>query len=241
MTFVDALMTKLPSFNARESGRALARMQNGVVQMYGTVMVVGVAAVMAWYWTPHSRIEAEFDGSNVALTTPRGLGYEYRWDANSDGEFETDWGSAASTSFEYGDDDIVGVAVFLADSRSGIEKRVKVSDKWVPLPIGSVIPRELLSPQQQGFEVRVDGRDLLFRQPLAETRTTGSREMRLPMGRKGRLGAARVFTRPLVEATVEVRNAFGNTRVATKEIALPFEVGEPAHASLMQPTREALR
>jgi NADH-quinone oxidoreductase subunit L len=241
MTFVDALMTKLPSFNARESGRALARMQNGVVQMYGTVMVVGVAAVMAWYWTPHSRIEAEFDGSNVALTTPRGLGYEYRWDANSDGEFETDWGSAASTSFEYGDDDIVGVAVFLADSRSGIEKRVKVSDKWVPLPIGSVIPKELLSPQQQGFEVRVDGRDLLFRQPLAETRATGSREMRLPMGRKGRLGAARVFTRPLVEATVEVRNAFGNTRVATKEIALPFEVGEPAHASLMQPTREALR
>jgi hypothetical protein len=65
--------------------------------------------------------------------------------------------------------------------------------------------------------------------------------MRLPMGRDGRLGLARVFTRPLVEATVEVRNAFGNTRRATKEIALPFTLGAPSHASLMQQVREVVR
>jgi hypothetical protein len=61
------------------------------------------------------------------------------------------------------------------------------------------------------------------------------------MGRDGRLGDARVFSRPLVEATVEVRNAFGNTRRDTKEIALPFPLEPPSHASLIQPAREVVR
>jgi NADH-quinone oxidoreductase subunit L len=241
MTFVDALMTKWPSFKVRESGRALARMQNGVVQMYGAVMVVGFVGVMAWYWTPHSRIDAEFEGANVALSTPPGLGYEYRWDANSDGQFETEWGGEASTSFEYGEDDIRGVAVFIISSLSGAMERVNVGEDWVPLPIESVIPAELIPPQDTGFEVRIDGRDLLFRKPFARTRASGGKEMRLPMGRQGRLGAARVVGRPVVEATVEVRNAFGNTRVATKEIALPFDAESPAHASRMPVRTEVVR
>jgi len=82
---------------------------------------------------------------------------------------------------------------------------------------------------------------LLFRQPNAPTGPSGRQELRLPMGRDGRLGDARVFSRPLVEATVEVRNAFGNTRRATKEIVLPFPLGAPSHASLIQPTREVVR
>ncbi|MBW2212953.1 MAG: hypothetical protein JRF48_00715 [Deltaproteobacteria bacterium] len=62
------------------------------------------------------------------------------------------------------------------------------------------------------------------------------------MSKGGRLGPARVFARPLVEATVEVRNTFGNTRRTTKEIALPFPIAEaPSHASLMPPTREVVR
>jgi hypothetical protein len=98
-----------------------------------------------------------------------------------------------------------------------------------------------LSPSDRDFEVRVDGQDLLFRKPFALTRGTGSQEMRLPMGRTGRLGPARVFARPLVEATVEVRNAFGNIGRASREIALPFELEEPAHASLVPSTDEVFR
>jgi hypothetical protein len=216
-------------------------MQNGVVQMYGAVMAVGLVGVMAWYWTPHSRIDAEFDGRSAELSAPVGLGYEYRWDANSDGELETEWGDASRISFEYGDDDIRGVAVFIINSQSGVMKRVKVSDAWVPLPIESVIPAEFLTPRDTGFEVRIDGHDLLFRKPFARTKGTGSKEIRLPMGRSGRLGPARVVGRPLVEATVEVRNAFGNARTATKEIALPFDSVEPTHASLVRTKREVLR
>ncbi|MBW2215265.1 MAG: hypothetical protein JRF48_12765, partial [Deltaproteobacteria bacterium] len=45
-----------------------------------------------------------------------------------------------------------------------------------------------------------------------------------------------------VEATVEVRNTFGNTRRTTKEIVLPFPIAEaPSHASLMPSTREVVR
>ncbi|MFA9469733.1 MAG: NADH-quinone oxidoreductase subunit L [Deltaproteobacteria bacterium] len=241
MTFVDALMTKWPSFKVRETGRILARLQNGVVQMYGAVMVVGVVVVLAWFWTPHSRIEAAFEGTQVELTTPAGLGYEYRWDANSDGEFETQWERAPGTRFEYSHDDVRGVAVFLGNAASGIERRIEVTEEWSPLPIESVIPEESLPPRVMGFEVRVDGEDLLFRQANAPVGPSGRQEIRLPMGRDGRLGPARVFSRPLVEATVEVRNTFGNMRRATKEIALPFPLGAPSHASLIQPAREVVR
>ncbi|MBW2375361.1 MAG: NADH-quinone oxidoreductase subunit L [Deltaproteobacteria bacterium] len=241
MTFVDALMTKWPSFKVRETGRIFARLQNGVVQMYGAVMMVGVVVVLAWFWTPHSHIEAAFEGTQVELTTPVGLGYEYRWDANSDGEFETQWERAPGTTFEYAHDDIRGVAVFLGNVRSGVERRIPVSEEWTLLPIEAVVPAELLSPREIGFEVRVDGKDLLFRQSQAPATPSGRKEFRLPMGRDGRLGPARVLVRPLVEATVEVRNAFGNTDRATKEIALPFAVDAPSHASLIQPTHEVVR
>jgi hypothetical protein len=241
MTFVDALMTKWPSFKVLKTGHLFARLQNGVVQMYGAVMVVGVLVVLAWFWAPHSHIEAAFEGTEVELTTPVGLGYEYRWDANSDGEFDTQWERAPGTTFEYAHDDVRGIAVFLGNARSGIERRIQVTEEWSLLPIESVIPEESLSPRELGFEVRVDGEDLVFRQPHNRPSSSRPREMRLPMGRDGRLGLAHVFTRPLVEATVEVRNAFGNTRRATKEIALPFPLGAPPHAWLMQPTREGVR
>jgi NADH-quinone oxidoreductase subunit L len=241
VTFVDALMTKLPSFQVRETGRIFARMQNGVVHMYGAVMVVGVVGVLAWFWTPHSRIEAGFDGTLVELTTPEGLGYEYRWDANSDGQFDTHWDHVPGTTFEYGQDDVRGVAVFLANIQSGVERRIAATEKWMPLPIESVVPLELLTPNDTGFEVRIDGRDLLFRKPHALTKLSGSKEIRLPMGKDGRLGPARVFSRPIVEATVEVRNAFGNTRRASKEIPLPFSVEAPAHAALSQSTSQVFR
>jgi hypothetical protein len=194
-------------------------------------------AVLAWFWTPHSHIEATFEDTSVELTTPQGIGYEYRWDANSDGEFDTQWDRVPGTTFEYARDDIRGVAVFLSNVQSGVERRVRVTEDWTPLPVESVVPADLRSPHDTGFEVRVDGQDLLFRRPGARSKG----QIRLPMGRDGRLGLARVFARPVVEATVEVRNAFGNTRRATKEIALPFSVDAPSHASLMPMTREVVR
>jgi hypothetical protein len=124
---------------------------------------------------------------------------------------------------------------------SGVQRRVEVTEKWMPVPIESVVPAELISPRDTGFEVRVDGETLLFRKAHALTKLSGSKEIRLPMGKDGRLGPARVLSRPLVEATVEVRNAFGNVHRASKAIALPFGFEAPEHASLTLPSSEVGR
>ena len=130
--------------------------------------------------------------------------------------------------------DVRGVAVFIMNARSGVERRIDVGEDWVPLPIEAVAPAATLRREDVGFEVRVDGEDLVFRRPDPPTLLAGNKELRLPMGKGGRLGPARVFARPIVEATVEVRNAFGNRRRATKEITLPFWLEDaPSHASLM--------
>ncbi len=241
MTFVDALMTRLPSLNVKEAGRYFTKLQSGVVQMYGAVMVVGVVAVLGWFWTPHSRIDAAFEGNRVELTTPPGLGYEYRWDANSDGDFETPWGKTPSTNFEYASEDVRGVAVFVSNVSSGVERRVRVTEAWMPLPIELVVPADRRSPQELGFEVRMDGQDLAVRKPQPGADPSTAREVRLPIGKPGRLGVVRLETRPLVEATVEVRNAFGNVRKDTLGIALPFPVARAPQAMLIQPAREQAR
>ncbi len=239
MTFVDALMTRLPSLNVKEAGRFFTRLQTGVVQMYAAVMVVGVIAVLAWFWIPHTRIDAEFDGTQVALTTPEGLGYEYRWDANSDGDFDTPWGPSPDAAFEYASDDVRGVALFLKSVTTGVERRLGVTDAWMELPIESVLSKSERSPRDLGFQVRFDGRDLVIRKPRPGVDPSTSHETRLVMGRPARIGAAQLTVRPLVEATVEVRNAFGNVRKSSKDIALPFPVREPPQARLVPPAREA--
>ena len=110
------------------------------------------------------------------------------------------------------------------------------------LPIEAVAPAATLRRDDVGFEVRVDGGDLVFRRPDPPTLLAGNKELRLPMGKGGRLGPARVVARPIVEATVEVRNAFGNHRRATKEITLPFWLEDaPSHASLMPRSPEVAR
>jgi NADH-quinone oxidoreductase subunit L len=241
MTFVDAIMTRLPSLNIKEAGRFFSKLQTGVVQMYAAVMVVGLIGVLAWFWTPHSRIEAAFEGTSVALTTPEGLGYEYRWDANSDGEFETPWDRSPGTTYEYGSDDVRGVAVFLTNVNSGVERKLRVTEAWRPLPIESVVPPAERTPRDLGFEVRLDGEDLLVRKPQPGADPLAAHEVRLQMGKPGRVGVARLIARPLVEATVEVRNAFGNMRRATKGIALPYSVERAPRAELTPAAGEGVR
>jgi hypothetical protein len=132
--------------------------------------------------------------------------------------------------------------VFIMNARSGVERRIDVGEDWVRLPIEAVAPAATLRPEDVGFEVRMDGEDLVFRRPDPPTLLAGNKELRLPMGKDGRLGPARVFSRPVVEATVEVRNAFGNSRRASKEITLPFWLEDaPPHASLMSRGSEVVR
>jgi hypothetical protein len=231
MTFVDALMTKLPSFNVRESGRLLARLQNGVVQVYGMVMAIGFVVVMAWYWTPHSRIEAVFFGDTALLRTPAGLGYEYRWDANSDGEFETGWTDEPQTSFEYDEGDTRAIVVSIEHAPSGRTEEIPASYEWRRLPLEMVIPDAERNERDSMVDFRLDEDGVVFLVPGRAP--TGKRlEVRRPIGAAARFGSSLVYATPVVEARVEVRNAFGNTSVTTQRIPLPHGSDGRARASL---------
>ncbi|MFT5354218.1 MAG: NADH-quinone oxidoreductase subunit L [Polyangiales bacterium] len=87
-SFIDGLLTGATAFIVKSLGWLSTRIQVGVVHAYGTAMVVGFAFVAWWFMYPHASIEADTEGTNATFIAARGLGYEYRWDLDSDGEFD---------------------------------------------------------------------------------------------------------------------------------------------------------
>jgi NADH-quinone oxidoreductase subunit L len=232
MTFVDALMTKWPSFNTRESGKWLAQIQNGVVHVYGAVMAVGVVGILAWYWMPYANIEAEFSGNTASLTTAPGFGYEYRWDANSDGDFDTGWASSPDTSFQYGTSDVRDAMLVLTNASSGKRREVELRDEWQRLPLESVIPQNELTPSDETTEFKREGDEIVYRLQAWKGPGGKPREVRRQLGHVVRFGRVMVGTAPVVEATVEVRNAFGNVKRATSELLMPLATGARAQVHI---------
>ncbi len=95
-TFVDGLLARLTSFNVKTLGRLFSRMQVGVVQVYGMMIVVGLAGVVWWFAYPHPQVRANVQGGNIYLSVSPGHGYQYRWDGDSDGEYEQGWSNSSS-------------------------------------------------------------------------------------------------------------------------------------------------
>lgn len=87
-SFVDGLLTGATAFTVKSFGWLATRIQVGVVHAYGTAMVIGFGFVAWWFMYPHASIEVETEGTNATFIAARGLGYEYRWDLDSDGEFD---------------------------------------------------------------------------------------------------------------------------------------------------------
>ncbi|MFK8003534.1 MAG: NADH-quinone oxidoreductase subunit L [Polyangiales bacterium] len=87
-SFIDGLLTGATAFAVKSLGWLSTRIQVGVVHAYGTAMVIGLAFIAWWFMYPHASIEANAEGTNATFVAARGLGYEYRWDLDSDGEFD---------------------------------------------------------------------------------------------------------------------------------------------------------
>ena len=86
--FVDLVLTRLTSVLAKTSGYVLTRAQNGVLFAYAGLFVAGFAVLGWWFTYPHGHLEGEARGATVTWTASRGLGYEYRWDLDSDGSLD---------------------------------------------------------------------------------------------------------------------------------------------------------
>ena len=87
-TFLDTLLTGAAAKGVQLAGWGASRLQVGRVHAYGLAIAIGLG-VMSWYFIhPHAEIAYEVDEQNVTYVASRGLGYEYRWDVDSDGTYD---------------------------------------------------------------------------------------------------------------------------------------------------------
>jgi NADH-quinone oxidoreductase subunit L len=86
-TIVDGLVAKVPALVVAASGTVLRAFQNGVVQAYAGLMVVGLAVTVWFFAVPHpDATVADAGNSDYTVTAAPGVGYAYRWDADGDGK-----------------------------------------------------------------------------------------------------------------------------------------------------------
>ena len=105
---VDGIIARLSAFLVAAVGTVLRMFQTGRVQAYGAVMVVGVAGLGWFFASPHAQasIERDDNSGQYTITAAPGLGYEYRWDANGDGELDGEaWSGQQSVQLQLGIDE----------------------------------------------------------------------------------------------------------------------------------------
>jgi NADH-quinone oxidoreductase subunit L len=230
---VDGILTEVTSQTVKASSFLFTRMQNGLVHAYGTAMAVGLLAVTFYFIVPRARPEvaAESSGYKATLTADKGLSYEYRWDFEGDGKFDTTWGPEPKVEHEFRPLDIKAYAVVFEAASLGrlggspapealrLEpgKSIKLSENQLgptwQVAGGGALPRVVAEDDEvvievNGARVRKDGQ-------LAK----GS--VRVKRGEYVNIGEARLTVTGLVHTRLAVRNAFGMERVRTLELEVP--------------------
>jgi NADH-quinone oxidoreductase subunit L len=92
-TVVDGLIAKVPALLVAASGSVLRAMQNGVVHVYAAMMALGLLAFGYFFAVPHAlvtvdRSAMETSGDFIVKAAP-GMGYQYRWDADGNGQYDS--------------------------------------------------------------------------------------------------------------------------------------------------------
>jgi NADH-quinone oxidoreductase subunit L len=89
---VDGIIARATSFIVSASGQLLRFTQTGRLQAYAAIMVFGVAGVGWYVLAPHpeARVEGTDQSGDYKVVAAPGLGYQYRWDANGDGRWDTE-------------------------------------------------------------------------------------------------------------------------------------------------------
>jgi NADH-quinone oxidoreductase subunit L len=88
--FVDGLIAKVPAVLVAGLGSFLRIFQTGVVHSYAAVMVVGMACFGWFFVTPHPNATVVESNGDYTITAGPGIGYQYRWDADSNGTYDSD-------------------------------------------------------------------------------------------------------------------------------------------------------
>jgi NADH-quinone oxidoreductase subunit L len=230
---VDGILTEVTSQTIKASSFLFTRVQNGLVHAYGAAMAVGLLAIVFLFIVPRATPEVmpESSGYKATLTADKGLSYEYRWDFEGDGEFDTTWGPEPKVEHEFRPLDIKAYAVVFEAASLGRlggspppevlplvpGKSIKLSENQLgptwQLPAGGALPRVVAQDDEvvieaNGARVRKDGQ--LVKGSVSVKR-----------GEYVNIGEARLTVTGLVHAKLAVRNAFGMQRVRTLELEVP--------------------
>jgi NADH-quinone oxidoreductase subunit L len=89
---VDGILARLTAFLVAGAGTLLRYLQNGRVQAYAAFMVLGVGGISWLLLVPRAQARTISDHAAGAysVNAAPGLGYKYRWDANGDGEWDSE-------------------------------------------------------------------------------------------------------------------------------------------------------
>jgi NADH-quinone oxidoreductase subunit L len=88
--FVDGIIAKVPAAIVAVLGTILRAFQTGVIHSYAAIMVVGMACFGWFFVTPHPSAAVVESNGDYTLTAGPGIGYQYRWDADGNGSFDSD-------------------------------------------------------------------------------------------------------------------------------------------------------
>jgi hypothetical protein len=228
---VDGVLANLSARVVSGISFVMNRGQNGLVHTYSAVMVAGTVAVVLWFAIPQVKIELpdQPEGNEVELTAAKGLGYQYQWDFNADGEPDTEWSDDPSASHEYGMTELHGIVAVIepagysaglrnqrideGESLSMTEQDMGITwrrDPAVFAPPLIVATEDGLEVEPRGAMARYDGKRLEADEKVTVTR-----------GQHIDLGQARISVVGEATPTLRVRNAFGVERESQESILLP--------------------
>jgi NADH-quinone oxidoreductase subunit L len=236
--FVDGLLTRVTSAAMTGAGFLVTRTQSGVVYAYAGLMVLGLGGLGWWFTYPHAALEAEPEVGQIAWEASRGLGYEYRWDYDSDGEWDTEWGDEATATHDYEGAAYYGLVGILATPRDVFEPTeiaVEAGDSPVDLPVETLTPDwaqgndpnavpPSLRYEEGAMVVRINGAN------IPDNDGTEDGMVTLHPGDSLRLGGAMFLVAVRVRGTVEVRNPFGNLARGSQDVTLRIARDAGAHA-----------
>ncbi len=238
---VDGLLTVVPGWIARGLGYAVTRLQTGAIYAYTTVFVIGAAGLVWWFTYPHTTLEGEVAGTTVEWQAERGTGYAFRWDFDSDGEYDTEFGDAPSATHSYvGQDAFVGLVALIEGGPEGEMEAIEVPIGGAPSSLrltenGFDWP-ELTAEAPEGEEARplppvpptieIEGSHVVLHTGTAQAIVGGERstlehhDFDLDAGDVARIGSASIRIAARVRGTVEVRNPFGNLGHASSTVTV---------------------
>lgn len=244
---VDGLTTKVTVQLVVGTSWLFTRIQTGLVHTYGAVMAVGLLAVVFHFMVPHAGPEmvGEPVGMKVSFSANRGLGYQYRWDYDGDGEFDSEWTTDAASEHEFRDAELKGFAVVVESAAYAAQPRTFIVKAGEQLHVrtgalSKVVSRGELGVDEFGDGWRLSHNDknaglptivgdehgIVIKPHGAKVRKAGRLEapdadVHVARGEHVTIGEARVSVSGMAKPKLSVRNAFGMESAETLSIVLP--------------------